>query len=239
LEESGSPFKIWLARWKAIGSYEGPRLPDEDVRVEQLLALWSEPIPSGWARDKVVARLLDPEVRYTRSDQRLPEHGFEYEVLCEHGGVVTSLGLPVVDAVNAIPLVKAPRGSRREGNVEVDMLLLVGDTTKRLHLIEAKKEADNAWYALVELLRALKLFTAIESVATQQLFYDHRKTLELPDTLPVTAFVLAPPAFYSKTGKREDSVEPAQRLIERLRHQLDEDVLLASWDRKKRIIDDL
>src|SRR5438874_370809 len=48
--ESGSAFKVWLDRWTAIGFYTGPRLPDEDVRGEQLLGLWGEPIPSGWAR---------------------------------------------------------------------------------------------------------------------------------------------------------------------------------------------
>ena len=76
---------------------------------------------------------------------------------------------------------------------------------------------NHAWFAAVENLRQLKLFK--QSLETQLLFRRRCPELDLPERLPVTAVVLAPPSFYVANGRRAEAVAPAERLLGRMRDE--------------------
>src|SRR4051794_39792584 len=78
-------FTTWANRWIKLATYKGKTFPEDEGRIEQVVALWDEPIPGVWKRDKDL-RLLDEERRYCRrnageNDLRRGEHTLEYEVL--------------------------------------------------------------------------------------------------------------------------------------------------------------
>jgi hypothetical protein len=113
-----------------------------------------------------------------------------------------------------------------------ELLTQAANQAHRLLLVEEKTMSNNAWYAVAESLRQLKLFTA--SAAAQNIMkYRHRG---LPVTLPIAAVVLAPPTFYTATGARSRAVGPALGLVGVLREQLGIDLRLAIWERADRVI---
>src|SRR5688572_3980167 len=81
--ETGA-YMAWWQRWLDLASYRGPEVPDVDRRVEAVVALWHEPVPGTWKRERD-ARLLDRTRRYCRTHtggQRVPrgEHAIEHEI---------------------------------------------------------------------------------------------------------------------------------------------------------------
>lgn len=144
-----------------------------------------------------------------------------------------SLGSTLVDGVNALPLT-TDAGGRRKENIEADMLLLVkGGDTYTHQLIEVKTTSNNAWYAAVQNLRQLKLFSESREA---QLFHKRWPELELPHVLPVTGVVLAPLAFYMAPNKKAEAVVPAQTLLQHMRVEAKVDVQLTTWDSEQRVI---
>jgi hypothetical protein len=221
-----------------LAAYEGREVLNADDRIEKVVALWHMPIPGGWKREKD-ARLLDPEKRYCRGNvgpdgNRRGEHRIEHEILEPKPGDQSTicLGARLVDGVNAVPLAK-DAGGGRAGNVEADMLLLVRDGSNWRHLlVEVKVRSNNAWYAVVENLRQLALFS--QSEASRNLFRSRQPNLGLPAVMPATAVVVAPAAFYTSKGAKRAAVDPARRLIARMHDEANVAVELATWDLAKR-----
>jgi hypothetical protein len=238
--QAGTPFTIWANRWMKLATYRGKTFPEDEGRIDQVVALWDEPIPGAWKREKDL-RLLKADRRYCRrnageKDLRRGEHALEYEVLAIPGVETACFGGQLVDGVNAIPLAKDVSGGRR-GNVEADMLLLVEDHGRYEQLlIEVKVRSNHAWYAAVENLRQLKLF--LHSAAPKQLFQERRSELNLPRRIPVVAAVLAPEAFYTADGRRSAAVAPAERLLDAMWEHAGVDARLATWAPTERVIKD-
>lgn len=232
-------FSDWAARWIKLARYAGRQVPDLDTRIAAVVDLWREAIPPGWERDQDT-RLLDAR-RYCRGNHRADsvrrgEHAIEYDVLTPSPSATaaTCLGARLVDGVNAVPLAKDAAGGR-VGNVEADMLLLVRDGRGyRLHLVEVKVRSNNAWFAAIENLRQLRLFS--ESRKAQRLFHARRPELMLPGSLAVTAVVLAPAEFYGARGQKAEAVAPAQALLASLRAEEAVDARLATWESDHRVI---
>ncbi|MDQ3629994.1 MAG: hypothetical protein M3417_01700 [Actinomycetota bacterium] len=223
-----------------VAEFRGRNVPSLDDRIEAIVALWSEPIPGLWKRDQD-PRLLNPERRYCRTHtggDRVPrgEHAIEQEILGSGPEITPTmcLGGRLIDGVNAVPLAK-DAGGGRAGNVEADMLLLVADDSgyKQL-LVEVKARSNHPWYAAVEVLRQLRLFS--KSVAPQCLFHTRRPDLTLPHSLPTTAVVLAPAPFYSAPGRNAATIAPSEALLERLRTRFGVDARLATWDQSERLV---
>jgi hypothetical protein len=226
-----------------LAAYSGPALMDAECRIERVVALWDEQIPGTWMRDED-ERLVDPNRRYLRSHRSgapVPgsEHEIESEVLgpAPEGTRTLVLGNRLVDGVNALPLAKDIHGGRA-GNIEADMLLLVGAEGRYRHaLIEVKARSNHPWYATVELLRQLRLFGL--SSAAQQLFERRRPELRLTSPAPVTAAVLAPAGFYRAAGRNRAGVGPTTALLDRMRAHAGVDIRLTVWDREARVIVEL
>src|SRR4051812_28896243 len=150
------PFNDWTRRWMKEAQYQGPEVPEVEARIARVVALWEEPIPTGWERAQD-ARLLEPGRRYCRTHrggQGVPrgEHAIEFEILdpSPMEASTSCLGAQLIDGVNALPLAK-DQGGGRAGNVEADMLLLVRYGSEyKLLLVEVKWTSNNAWYAAVE-----------------------------------------------------------------------------------------
>lgn len=218
-----------------LAKFNGPTVPHVEERIAEILELWHAHIPGEWTRGPD-ARLLDPYRRYCRSNYREEsirrgEHAIEYDLLNRAPTARTTqcLGARLVDGVNAVPLAKDSAGGRR-GNVEADMLLLVKDEREdehRLLLVEVKVKSNNAWFAVVENLRQLRLFS--ESIETQRLFIHRHPELELSESLPVAGLVLAPATFFSAPGAKATSLPPAQTLLERMRLEAGVDARFATW----------
>jgi hypothetical protein len=232
---SDGSFSDWALEWIRIARYPGATIPDVNERINRIVKLWNHPIPGDWRRGQD-ARLLDPSRRYCRGNsaedaKRRGEHKIEYELLHPNPDKteVRVAGARLVDGVNAVPLAKDATGGRM-GNVEVDMLLLVQDVDGHHHLelVEVKDTADNAWFASVENLRQLRLLT--ESPETRRLVTERRPDLALPADFPFVGLVLAPPAFFSGRGKKGSAVEPAQKLLEKMRAVAGVEVRLATWE---------
>lgn len=235
-----SAFQRWADRWLRFAAYTGCDVPHLVDRIAGVARLWSEDVPPGWRRGED-ARLLDPGRRYLRvhggSGQPRPgsEHELEHQILIDDPAELPTVcfGAPLIDGINAVPLARDSATGGRAGNVEADMLLLTGDGAgHRLLLVEAKTGSNNAWYATIEVLRQLRLF--IESPSAQAIM--PRRHPRLPENLPVTAVVLAPPAFFQGEGAQGRAVQPAQLLIESMRLQFGVDCRLASWDPGERRI---
>jgi hypothetical protein len=229
-----SAFARWAHRWLELGRYTGRDVPDVDERSAAIEALWDEPVPGGeWKRgpDK---RILDPAQRYCRThgagNRPRGEHAIEHDVLRETP--LACFGQPLVDGVNAVPLAR-DSGGGRSGNVEADMLLLVGEGDRRRQLlVEVKDNANDAWFALVENLRQLRLFA--DSEHAQAILRSRRPELGLADDLPLEGVVLAPLAFFTGRGRKAAAVEPALELARRLQPKAR--IHLATWDPDARVV---
>lgn len=84
------------------------------------------------------------------------------------------------------------------------LLLLATEDGPRHVLIEAKANSNNAWYAAVELLRQLRLF--VDSSAAQRILRLRGSIARLPDELPLTGLVVAPPLFFRAPGQKTNAV---------------------------------
>lgn len=166
------------------------------------------------------------------------EHAIEHQILVERFESVRVLGGRLIDGVNAFPLACDYAGGGRCGNVEADILLAVqSDAGVRLVLCEVKADANDPWYAAVELLRQMRLF--LSNPAGREVM-QQRSALPLstPD-VPVTALVLAPSGYYRARGKRCNAVPPAKRLFEEMSKRFGIDLRLAVWNPALNSIDDL
>lgn len=229
----------WADAWMIPARYSGPNLPDVNRRITQVLAAWTAPVPGGWQRGRD-ARLHNPSSRYQRARHTTStprsgsEHELEFQILNDDPAVVRTLceDAVVVDGINAVPLARGTTGGRR-GNVEADMLLLTHDTIGyRQWLTEVKTGSNNAWFAVIESLRQLKLFQL--SDAAQAIMPARHP--DVPAQTPVTALVLAPATFYTAPGAKQRSVKPAQQLIDAIIPAASIDIRLATWDLSTRTI---
>jgi hypothetical protein len=75
-----------------------------------------------------------------------------------------------------------------------------------------------------------------ESPATQQLFHTRRPGLGLTHALPITALVLAPPAYYTARGQKHNALAPARRLVRSIHARVGCSTTLATWDPSRRAI---
>lgn len=224
-----------------LARYTGPEIPDPSRRIDELLALWREAVPGDWRRDDD-AQLLDPSRRYRRThkhEEPNPEHAIELEILGRDTALdpARCLGMRMVDGINAVPLVRDASGGRAS-NVEADMLLLlVGDDGLRQVLVEVKANSNNAWYAVVELLRQLRLF--VDSPAAQRILRQRGALTGLSADIPLTGLVVAPLSFFGARGQKAHAVEPARRLLADMREHTKTDARLAVWHSLGRTIDEL
>lgn len=232
-------FLEWTRRWMDLAAFTGPQLQDAQQRIRGVAALFAEPIPGSWQRHDD-PNLIDPVRRYRRTHTAAdpsPEHALEQDMLSvdKQHAPLRCLGALVIDAINAVSLVRDAHGGRA-ANVEADMLLLLDTAPRRQVLIEAKASANNAWYATVELLRQMRLFA--DSPAAQRILHLRAGTPEPWPSLQLTGLVVAPPAFYTANGQKRNAVQPAQRLLARLAAD-GVDARLATWETTTRCIQQL
>lgn len=234
-------FVAWADRWIALAKYTGRDVPHLADRIAGVAQLWTDDVPPGWQRQED-KRLLTRAERYLRVHHRTgqpkpgSEHELERQILdADPGQVSTScFGARLIDGINAVPLARDTVTGKRAGNVEADMLLLTQtDSGYRLLLVEAKTGSNNAWYAAIESLRQLRLFT--QSASAQRIMA--RRNPGIPDSLPVTAVVLAPPTFYASDGARGRAIQPTFALLATLRQQFGIDCRLATWNLAERRVD--
>ena len=195
-------------------------------------------IPGRWQR-AIDSQLLGS--RYRRGDISAPhagEHTIEHQLLVERFGEVRVLGGTLIDGVNAFPLACDFAGGGRRGNVEADMLLAVQSAGgHRLVLCEVKANANDPWYAAVELLRQMRLFRSnpVGFAVMQKRGPLATKSADIP----VTGLVVAPAAYYHAPGKKSNAVAPTRRLFEEMRERFRIDVRLAVWEATLNSICDL
>jgi hypothetical protein len=232
-------FIAWWQRWEDLWVYKGVHLPDCDTRIAEILKLSQSPVPGSWKRNEDRKRLR--AFRYTRSDKGRPnpgEHRIEHEILCGYFDKAVVLGAKLIDGVNALPLVKNP-GNKRLGNTEADLLLLTEKPCGYQILVgEVKAKNGNAWSALVENLRQLRLL--LEADFVQGLF--QRRNPGLKTLVPpwsVVGIVVAPREWYVARGQKAQSVTYARRLVHAVRQTGACDLRLTVWDRESRSIDEL
>jgi hypothetical protein len=172
-------------------------------------------------------RLLS-EQRYTRGNLngiRKGEHEIEYEILVEHFDVAICLGRPLLDGINAYPVVKDHAGGRND-DVEADLVLLAGSADSALLLVSDVKRTDgNPWAALVQNLRELRLFTANPACAS--LFNKRGVRANVAQTC---GGVIAPKAFYSTRGQKAESLPYARELSESMLRDHKVKMELLVWD---------
>jgi hypothetical protein len=133
---ASAKFSAWRDTWDELGAQR---------RVSDVLDLWLSPIPEPWMRSETDTpkRLLSGQ-RYTRGNLngiRKGEHEIEYEILVTHFDRAMCLDRPLLDGVNAYPLVKDSAGGRKH-NVEADLVLLAGRADSALLLVSDVKKTD-------------------------------------------------------------------------------------------------
>lgn len=234
-------FQAWAERWLDLARYPGAELTNAGDRINDLVSLWHEAVPGAWQRGDDPA-LTDRQVWYRRTHQGRPdgpvsEARIEHEVLAPDPDAVgtSCFGDVLVAGINAVSLQTNRYRGRRLGNIEADMLLLThGAGGYRALLVEVKVSDATAWYAAVEALRQLRLYT--ESVAAQRILPRRRPDLPLREPLPVSAVVLAPAAYYMAPRKKLASVPYAQALARPMRERAGVDLVLATWDVQRRAV---
>lgn len=219
-------FAEWSAKFSALAEFAGVDVPDADARIERVCELMRGPVEAEWLRASELDDNKWPSgLRYRRGNlegNKRGEHQREHEILALHFDRVACLSGKLIDGVNAYPLAQGR-------SVEADMLLLADcNDGYRQFLVEAKESANNAWYAVVENLRQLKLF--VENAAAQRFFHRRNPGLELPEKVEASGMILAPRSFFESGGQKGKSVPPTRRLIEALRRNHLADVRLATWD---------
>jgi hypothetical protein len=217
---ASAKFRAWRDAWDELGAHR---------RVGNVLELWQAPIPEPWMRSEADTpkRLLSVR-RYMRGDLngiRRGEHEIEYEILVTQFDRVAYLGRPLLDGINAYPLVKDSAGGRNH-NVEADLVLLAGPADSALLLVSDVKKTDgNAWAALVQNLRQLRLLTANPACAS---IFTKRGVKA--NVVQICGGVIAPKMFYSSRGQKTDSVPHARELSESMlrAHKVKTELLV--WD---------
>jgi hypothetical protein len=234
-------FATWRDRWQRLAVFDGAHLPDPDRRLEQLLALWQEPILGKWQREPGWDTDKWKAGPYRRDDLAAPhagEHTMERTILVNHRAKVTVLGDPLLHGINAVPLVADYSGHGRRADVEADLLLLSRTATGyRLALCELKDGADNAWFAAVELLRQMRLF--LSSPSAQSLMTELGHLPADATNVTLTGMVVAPVSYYAARGKKGNAVAPARTLLRRMRQHYNVDVRLAVWDAARSTIHEI
>ncbi len=224
-----SGFARWVHRWTELATFTGSNLPEPDRRIQQVLALWDDPIPGTWERG------IDPQLnkgsRYRRGDFANPhpgEHTIEHEILCAHFSSIYFRGRRLTDGLNAMPLVRDARGGRRS-NVEADLFLLTENAGHyQLVLCEVKDAANTPWYAVIENLRQLRLLHS--SSAARQLFHLRNPSLSLSADIAYSGLVIAPAQYYMQRGQRANVVPHVRALLKSFVTKTGIDVSLATWD---------
>ncbi len=199
-----SGFRTWRDAWDRLSN---------DGRITDVIELWHAPVPDQWMRSEsdTPARLLSCE-RYTRGNlngTRRGEHVIEHEILIKCFDSVECLDQPLLDGVNAFPLVRDDAGGR-SGNVEADLVLLTGNPEfARIFVCDVKISDGDPWKALLQNLRQLRLFTS-NPICTS--FFGLRGSKSVPDAkvVQISGGVIAPEKFYSNS----DSLRRAQSLSE-------------------------
>lgn len=222
-------FSAWRDRWQRPASFEGSHLPNPDHRIDQLLALWQEPVPGKWQRELGWDTDKWRKGPYRRSDLESPhagEHAMEREILIDRRERVTLLGEPLLYGINAVPLACDFSDHGRRANVETDLLLLSRNGAGyRLALCEVKATADHPWFAAVELLRQMRLF--LLSLAAQSLMAELGFLPAEKANIALTGLVVAPADYYSYKGKKGNALAPARRLLRKMQQHYNVDVRLA------------
>jgi len=225
-------FATWRDRWQRLAEFEGAHLPNPERRIDQLLALWQEPIPGKWQREPGKDTDKWKASTYRRGDLAAPragEHAMEHTILIDHCAKVNLLGDPLLHGINAVPLAADYSDHGQRANVEADMLLLSRTATGyRLALCELKDSADNAWFAAVELLRQMRLF--LSSPSAQSLMTELGHLSAGAASVAMTGLVVAPASYYAAQGKKGNAVAPARTLLRRMRQHYSVDARLAIWN---------
>lgn len=240
-DSDAEEFVQWSGQWlgPGIGGHTGRQVDEVEARIARLLALWDAPIPGDWQRPG--DQRVRGGARYTRgnasaAEKRRGEHAIEYEILRSlESPPVDCLGYQIIDGVNAVALARDEHGGRG-GNVEADLLIL-GECRdqQRVFVVEVKVGSNNAWYAAVELLRQMRLYS--EATGPRDIFKD-RGVLS-GDHPPVSGLVLAPTSFYEAAGQKSASVAPASALLRAVADHAGIDAHLAVWDPAERRITQL
>jgi hypothetical protein len=201
-------FATWCDRWQRLAEFEGAHLPNPERRIDQLLALWQEPIPGKWQREPGKDTDKWKASTYRRGDLAAPragEHAMEHTILIDHCAKVNLLGDPLLHGINAVPLAADYSDHGRRANVEADMLLLSRTATGyKLALCELKDGADNAWFAAVEFLRQMRLF--LSSPSAQSLMTELGHLPADTSNVTMTGMVVAPASYYAARGKKGNAV---------------------------------
>jgi hypothetical protein len=217
---ASAKFRAWRDAWDELGAQR---------RVSDILDLWQAPIPEPWMRSEADTpkRLLSGQ-RYTRGNLngiRKGEHEMEYEILVTHFDRAMCLGRPLLDGVNAYPLVKDSAGGRNY-NVEGDLVLLAGLADSALILVSDVKKTDGTpWTALVQNLRQLRLFTANPACAA--LF---NKRGVQANVVQTCGGVIAPKTFYSSPGQKANNLPYARTLSHSILRAHNVKTELLVWD---------
>jgi hypothetical protein len=217
---SSSRFRAWRDAWDELGAQQ---------RVSDIVDLWQAPIPEPWMRSEadIPSRLL-AEGRYTRGNlngTRRGEHVIEFEILVGQFDRITCLGRPLLDGVNAFPLVRDPAGGRND-DVEADLVLLAGSPRSALLFVtDVKKTDGNPWLALVQNLRQMRLFKA--NPVCSSIFSMRGVNVHVDQ---VCGGVIAPKAFYSNSGQRGKSLQLARKLSETMEQTHEIKAELMVWD---------
>jgi hypothetical protein len=212
-------FVGWKRAFEEVATYEGVHVPEPELRIARLCELWSQQPDPSWPREKEDQRLL--KGRYLRGNPERPrgESELEHAILENSFDDIDFLGERLVDGVNAVPL-------SQDDRLEADMLLLARSPIGALRqvLVEVKVANKNAWYAVVENLRQLRLFTA--SQRAQTIFHRRGLVPDLPSSIPASGVILAPLRYFTDPGQKESAVGPARRLIQAIGVRIE----LAVWE---------
>lgn len=212
----------WHESWKELMWYKGRELQNSDEKISKVIQHWAQPIPEEALVESlsIRKRLLDNNLRYTRgygASANRGEYALERQILLEsHPYGQTKL----IDGINGVNLGRGIVGQRRKHAVEAD-LLLVEHHKQGMRLIvgEVKKSDQNAWYAVIENLRELKLVYAQEN-RIKKIF--ESRGLHFDEKFIITGAVIAPYEFYIQKHKKANATKLAKKLIEEmsLHHQI-------------------
>jgi hypothetical protein len=222
-----SEFVTWRDAWDQLGA---------NRRISDVIDLWRAPVPIPWMRSEsdLPPRLRTGE-RYTRANlhsARRGEHILEHQILVEHFASAAFLDQPLLDGVNAFPLVRDEAGGR--GNdVESDLVLLTGKPeSAQIFVCDVKVTDGDPWKALLQNLRQLRLFTS-NPICTA--FFEPR--VSTAKVVKICGGVIAPDSFYARSEKGEERMRLAKSLSDAIAPpptSITAELLV--WDPKKKRI---